>query len=168
MYYRIMANTGFRRNEAASLTPESFALDDPEQPHIIVEAAYSKRRKRDTQPITREFAELLRPWLAGRSVAKPVIDFPKWMNLERVFRADCEAAGIEPVDGEILGVHSLRRFYITSVVRSAGLAVGQDLARHSTPALTKKYADLDMTDYRKGLAGLPPVAAEKKEQKKIG
>ncbi len=167
MYYRIMANTGFRRSEAASLTLDSFALDDPQQPTITIEAAYSKRRRRDTQPINRDFAELVRPWLATKGAGKRVFTFPKWMNIERVFRADCKAAGIEPAEGEVLGVHSLRRFYITSVVRGAGLAVGQDLARHSTPALTKKYSDLTIDDYRKGLAALPTVA-KATEQKKTG
>jgi integrase len=167
MYYRIMANTGFRRNEAASLTPESFDLDNREQPTITIEAAYSKRRRRDTQPINRDFAELVRPWLATKAKGKRIFEFSKWMGIERVFRADCKAAGIEPAEGEILGVHSLRRFYITSVVRGAGLAVGQDLARHSTPALTKKYADMTIDDYRKGLAALPTVA-KKIEQKRIG
>lgn len=168
MYYRLMANTGFRRSEAASLTAESFALDDPQQPHITVAAAYSKRRKRDTQPITHDFAEALRPWLASKTPGKRVFALPKWMGVERVFRADCKAAGIVAEKGVRLGAHSLRRFYITSIVRAAGLAVGQELARHSTPTLTKKYTDLDIADYRRGLAGLPQVKSGAKQQRRIG
>ena len=47
--YRLALGTGFRRNELASLTPESFDLDsDP--PTVTVEAAYSKHRREDVQP----------------------------------------------------------------------------------------------------------------------
>jgi integrase len=168
MWYRLMANTGFRRAEAASLTPESFDLDNKEQPTVTVEAGYSKRRRRDSQPITREFAGVLRLWLMDKESDGRVFDFPKWSNVERVFKQDCKAAEISAPDGVRLGMHSLRRFYITHVVRGAGLAAGQDLARHSDPALTKKYADLTMDDYRKGLAALPKSPERPAEQKKTG
>ncbi len=63
MLYRVAVGTGFRVNELFSLTPRSFDLDaDP--PTVTVEAAYSKRRRRDVQPI--------RPGLglAGSSLAE--------------------------------------------------------------------------------------------------
>jgi integrase len=111
---------------------------------------------------------VLRPWLNGKSAGERVFDFPKWSNVERVFKQDCKAAEITAPGGVRLGMHSLRRFYITHVVRGAGLAAGQDLARHSDPALTKKYADLTMDDYRKGLAALPKSPDKSAEQKKTG
>lgn len=165
MFYRVMAYTGFRRSESLSLVPEAFDLD-ARHPTITVEAGYSKRRRRDTQPIPTDFAELLRPWLKEKTPGKPVFDFPEWMNVERVFRADCAAAGIKPGENEILGVHSLRRFYITSIIRAGGLAVAQDMARHSTPTLTKQYSDLELRDYQKGLTGLPPAAEPAQAAKK--
>ena len=45
--YMVAAYTGFRAAELASLTPESFDLDHRS---VTVEAGYSKRRRRDTQP----------------------------------------------------------------------------------------------------------------------
>jgi len=67
MVYRLAVSTGLRASELRSLTPESFDLD-AEQPAVAVGAAYSKRRRKDLQPIRRDVAELLRSWLAGRPV----------------------------------------------------------------------------------------------------
>jgi len=54
--YCVALGTGFRANELRSLTRQSFALDaDP--PTITVEAGYSKRRRRDCQPIPPALAE---------------------------------------------------------------------------------------------------------------
>ena len=156
MYYRIMAYTGFRKGEAASLTPESFNLAS-DAPTITVEASYSKRRRRDVQQIPVGMVPHLSEWLKGKTPLEPVFKIDPWMNLNKVFRLDCKAAGVVPGDKERLGVHSLRRFYITSVIRSGGLAVAQRMARHSTPGLTAQYADLDDQDILKGLSGLPPV-----------
>jgi integrase len=168
MYYRVMAYTGLRKSEAASLTPESFRLEE-DDPGVTVEAAYSKRRRRDSIPLKNDLVPVLRTWLATKPANRPVFRLPKWMNLERVFRNDCKAAGIVAAEGERLGVHSLRRFFITSVVRAGGLAVGQDLARHSTPMLTKAYVDLDIRDHMKGIDGLPNVGKkESKQERRIG
>ena len=65
------AGTGFRANELRSLTPESFDLDaDP--PTVTVQAAYSKRRRDDVQPIRPDLADALRPWLASKAPGQPV------------------------------------------------------------------------------------------------
>lgn len=165
MYYRVMAYTGFRLSEAASLTPESFDLGNPAT--ITVEAGYSKRRRRDEQIIPQDVAAVIRPWLKDKKPGERLFPVTKW-TLKKTFLADCKAAGIEAAEGERLGIHSLRRFYITSVVRGGGLAVAQQLARHSTPKLTAKYTDLELHDLQRGIAGLPPAKVAKAEQKKIG
>ncbi len=65
------AGTGFRANELRSLTPESFDLAaDP--PTVTVEAAYSKRRRDDIQPIRPDLAAALRSWIAGKAPGRPV------------------------------------------------------------------------------------------------
>ncbi len=161
-FYEVLANTGFRKGEALSLVPESFALDG-DDPFVVVAAAYSKRRRRDEQLVSPDFAASIRPWLATKEPRKPIFAFPRRMGFERIFRGDCKAAGITvrgKKGGEILGLHSLRRLAITSVGRAAGLAVAQTFARHSTPTLTKKYMDLTSHDLRKGLSGLPKVTEE--------
>lgn len=165
MYYRIMAYTGFRLSEAASLTPESFNLGNPAT--VTVQAGYSKRRRRDEQLIPQDVAAVIRPWLKDRPAGERLFPITKW-TLRKTFLADCKAAGIEAAAGERLGLHSLRRFYITSVVRGGGLAVAQQLARHSTPKLTAKYTDLELHDLERGIAGLPAVEGKKAERKRIG
>jgi site-specific recombinase XerD len=71
MLYLVTANTGFRASEMASLTADSFDLDgDP--PTVTVAAAYSKRKRKDEQPIRPDLAAMLREFLAGRPPAAPV------------------------------------------------------------------------------------------------
>ena len=68
--YRLALGTGFRANELRSLAPEAFDLDG-ETPTVTVAAAYSKRRRDDVQPIRRDLAEALRPWLASKAPGSP-------------------------------------------------------------------------------------------------
>jgi integrase len=151
---RIMAYTGLRVSEARSLKPESFNLDIG---MLTLEAAYSKHRKQDEIPLRADFVELIRPWLASKPPGEKLFPFPRGADLPRVFLKDCATAGIESPDGVKLGMHSFRRWFITHAVRAGGLADAQSAARHSTPALTKKYADLTRADRDKTLSGLPPV-----------
>jgi integrase len=155
MYYRVQAYTGLRVSEAKSLTRESFNL---ETGFVTVEAAYSKHRRKDSQPLRADLIAKLRPWLDTKTAGR-VFEFGKHANLHRIFKADCKAAGIEAKAAERVGMHSLRRFYITHVVGAGNLATGQRLARHSDPKLTAKYVDLNAADYEKALAGLPSLAA---------
>ncbi len=162
MYWAVMAYTGLRRREAASLTPDSFDLRDG---FITVDAAYSKNRRRDSLPIPADVAVMLAAWLKDKPKRQRVFPFSPHWSCEELFRADCAAAGITPSHGERLGVHSLRRFYITHCVKTSGLAVAQRLARHSTPTLTMSYTDLSMPDYGKAIDSLPKVEQEGKGRK---
>lgn len=49
--YKLALGTGLRASEIASLTPRSFHLDDPSEAVVVVDAAYSKHRREDHQPI---------------------------------------------------------------------------------------------------------------------
>ena len=61
MLYRTAAFTGLRASELASLTRRSFDLAaDP--PTVTVEAAYSKRRRRDVLPVHPDLAARLAAW----------------------------------------------------------------------------------------------------------
>jgi integrase len=88
MLYHIAVGTGFRAKELRSLTPASFQLaSDP--PTVTVGAAYSKRGRADTQPIRKDLAYLLRPWL--KSCSDSVFArLPK--HTARMIRADLNAA----------------------------------------------------------------------------
>ncbi|MCK4871140.1 MAG: tyrosine-type recombinase/integrase [Phycisphaerales bacterium] len=156
--YRLALGTGFRVGELRSLTPASFELDG-EPPAVTVEAAYSKRRRRDVQPIRRDLAETMRPWLNGAR-DEPVFPMPD--KLAVMMRADLDAAGIPYHDdsGRVADFHSLRHSYITRLIQSgASVKAAQTLARHSTPALTiGRYAHVQLHDLSAALDGLPASA----------
>jgi integrase len=177
MFYRIMAFTGLRKSEAASLTLESFNIEFEQEQigykhvriecaggTVMVEAGYSKRRRKDVIPLRPDFARLLSFWLFDKPSGVPLFTLPA--NWQRLFLNDCKAAGIVAAEGTVLGVHSFRRFFITSVIRAGGLAAAVELARHSDPKLTKKYADLSLADLNKGLSGLPAVGGREQHKKK--
>jgi integrase len=163
--YRVAMATGFRANEVFTLTPESFALDG-DTPTITVRAGYSKRGKRtgrdDVQPITRAMADAIRPLLEGRPEGKPVAPFPADKAAE-ILAADCEAAGIAPLDekGRVVDIHSLRHSYVTNLV-AAGVnpKVVQKLARHSSITLTMDvYTTTDDAELRAALEGTRTTGA---------
>jgi integrase len=116
MAYRTALGSGFRAGELRSLTPESFDLDgDP--PTVTVAAAYSKRRRRDVQPIRRDLAERLRTWLADKPAGVPVLNLPD--KAATMLRVDLDAAGIAYRDdaGRVADFHSLRHTFITNLTQ---------------------------------------------------
>lgn len=62
MAYLISISTGLRRKELASLTRQSLRLDDKD-PLVVVEAAFSKHRRRDVVRLTKSLLPVLRTWL---------------------------------------------------------------------------------------------------------
>jgi len=183
MVYRLALGTGFRAKELRSLTPESFDLEG-EPPTVTVNAAYSKRRREDTQPIRPDLADLLRPWLAGRSAGQPVFaNLPG--DTARMLRSDLAAAreawieaapadpdrdGRERSDflkyqntaGEVADFHSTRHTYISGIVAgNASVKTAQELARHSTPTLTiGRYSHARLHDLQGALEALPSLDAK--------
>src|SRR3954468_15081096 len=71
MMYVVAGMTGLRAGELASLTPESFILDS-DTPVVVVEAAYSKHRRRDEVPLHPELVGELRTWLADKPGDEPL------------------------------------------------------------------------------------------------
>lgn len=65
MMYILSAWTGYRKGEIGSLTKRSIRLDD-NPPTVTVAAAYSKRKRQDTQVLHPELAARLRAWLATK------------------------------------------------------------------------------------------------------
>lgn len=157
MLYRLLANTGLRISEAASLAPGSFKTVFPDAiaVSVCVDASISKHRERDEIPIPIQFGVKLGRWVDDRSPCPRL--FPNCNSAKslRQFKADCGKAGIVAHEGERLGFNCLRRFYITTVVRAGGLAAGSQLARHKSLAMTRRYVDLSRPDLDKALAGLP-------------
>ena len=179
MCYRVAAATGFRASELRSLTIDSFDLDaDP--PTCTVEAGYSKRRKRDVQPLPAALVEPLRAWLTTCEPGKPVFnliarDTARMLRsgLAAARKAWLAAAGKEPNavqeqmqasdfllysdrHGHVADFHSLRVLFISRVV-TGGVSVkeAQTLARHSTPLLTMNiYSRATLLDVAGAVSGL--------------
>jgi integrase len=155
MLYRLAMFTGFRANEIRNLTPERFNLDG-NPPTITCLAGFSKRGKRsgrdDVQPLRREDAAILKPWLATRKPGEPVLDVPE--KTAKLLRHDLRAAKI-PFEDKLATVdfHALRGTYITHLVRSGiNPKIVQKLARHSTITLTlDRYTTLDESDVTEAL-----------------
>ena len=178
MAYRTAIGTGFRASELRSLTTASFELDrDP--PTVTVSAAYSKRRRKDVQPIRRDLADLLRPWLAERPRdERPFARLPKstgrmlckdlaaarkrWIaegktEAEQKRREESEFLRYEDSAGRFADFHAMRHTYISGIVAGgASVKTAQELARHSDPRLTiGRYSHARLHDLQRALDALP-------------
>jgi integrase/recombinase XerD len=187
MLYLVGGATGLRASELASLTPAAFALDaDP--PVVVVEAAYSKHRRRDEVPLHPDLVPELAKWLAGKPAGAPV--WPgKWAKHNEgcdMIRRDLgvaraawigeavtpeEQAGREESDflvyrdrdGRVADFHAIRHTFVTDLVR-AGVSPkdAKELARHSTITLTMdRYSHVTVKDTAAAVARLTlPIAPE--------
>ena len=177
MCYRLAAATGFRANELRSLTTDSFDLDAT-PPTCTVEAGYSKRRKRDVQPLPDALVEPLRGWLAGFDPGEHVFsgiagDTARMLRSDltaarsawlAVARSEAEQQEMRATDfllysdrqGHVADFHSLRVLFISRVVAGgASVKEAQTLARHSTPLLTMNtYSRATLLDVAGAVSGL--------------
>jgi integrase len=158
MLYLLAANSGFRCSELASLTPESFDLTS-DSPSVTVEAAYSKRRREDTQPLPRDAATVLATWLRGKPVqellwpgdwtnhAAKMVKFDlaaardAWIEKaptekEKEARQKTDVLVFSDAADRVFDFHSLRHQYVSNLA-AAGVhpKIVQTLARHSTITL---------------------------------
>ena len=157
--YLLSYLTGLRRNEIASLTPRSFALD-AETPTVTVQAASSKHRRKDLLPLHPELAVMVREWINGLSPSEKL--FPKlarrrtWLMVKK----DLGRIGI-PYENEegIADFHAAgRHTHITELLRNgASLPEAQKLARHSDINQTMKYTHIGLSDQSRAVAKLPVV-----------
>ncbi|NQT54511.1 tyrosine-type recombinase/integrase [bacterium] len=69
--YRVALGTGLRASELRSLTPQSSALGDLDKARVVVEAGYSKHRRRDVLPIRRDVAEAVAAYTKGTAPTAP-------------------------------------------------------------------------------------------------
>ena len=164
MLYTVAGYSGFRASELASMALTSFDLDG-KPPTVTVEAGYTKRKRRDKQPLPPWLAEQLRLWLAARPEEKTKIWPGRWPEkAAKMLRGDLEAAEIPYTDemGRVFDFHSLRHQFISSLA-TAGVhpKVAQQLARHSTITLTlDRYTHLALGEVAGALDQLPIVPLE--------
>jgi integrase len=140
--YLTACGTGFRVQELASLTPESFRLD-AQPPTATVKARIDKRRKKATQPLPAGVVTALREYLRGKRPSEPQWPRTWWRRAAEMLQIDLAAAGVPysvpGPDGTPLyaDFHGLRHTYITYLA-NAGVSPkhAQELARHSDIRLT--------------------------------
>jgi integrase len=158
LIYTLAANTGFRASELASLTPSSFNFG-VKPPIVTVEAAYSKHRREDEQPLRADVAELMKQYIVGKALNQPLWPGSWTEAAAEMVRHDLEAAGIPYKDEKerVFDFHSLRGQFITSLA-AGGVhpKVAQVLARLSTITLTMDfYTHVDVLDVAGALDKLP-------------
>ena len=149
--YLVSYLTGLRRRELGSLTPESFDLKS-KHPTLVVDAANSKHRKRDTLPLHAELVRLLNDWLPRLQPNEPL--FPKlgkrkaWLMVKK----DLERVGIPYRNAEgVADFHAAgRHSYVTGLLRNgASLPEAKELARHSDVKMTMRYTHIGLDDQAK-------------------
>ena len=157
MTYQLAVETGLRVGEIRSLTPASFDMEST-PPTVTVEAAYSKHRREDVQPIRPAFCVDLRDYLADRPTEAPAFKLPE--KTAKMLRADLAGAReswIEEAEtekakedrrrsdflayrdhsGRFADFHSLRHTFISNLANGGVHPKdAQSLARHSTITLT--------------------------------
>ncbi len=180
--YALAFASGLRRNEIRTLTRASFNLaGDP--PTVTVEAAYSKHRRQDVQPLPVDVAEILASHLAEANPSRPLPLPDKTAAMLREDMADARAQWIsdpsetpavrkaraedpdflQPKDsaGLVLDFHSFRHGYVTAICRAnVSPRVMMAMARHSDPRLTmKRYSRVGVADTAAALGALPRLSA---------
>jgi integrase/recombinase XerC len=162
--YALACATGFRAGGLASLTPECFDLD-PAGPIVTLPAQADKSRRGKEQPIPADVADLMRAYLVGKPPGQPVWPgtWAKFRVGALMLRRDLEAAGIPyevpGPDGSLFAdFHALRHSYLTLGGRAGiDLRTLQELAGHSTSALTERYTHVRMRDLAGAVEKLPSI-----------
>jgi integrase len=161
--YTLAANTGFRSGELASLTPGSFNFAAIPAT-VTVEAGYSKRRRKDVQPLRADVAAMMKTYLTGKPKGAPVWPGTWHDRAAEMLRGDLDAADIPYQDdaGRYFDFHAMHGQFI-SLLAAQGVhpKVAQPLARHSTITLTMDYyTHLDVLDVTGALDKLPALPGD--------
>ncbi len=159
MAYLISISTGLRRNELANLTRCSFRLDDKD-PVVIVEAAFSKHRRRDVVRLSNRLLPVLRTWLSGIPAEETIFPRLAKRKSHKMISHDLAVAGIEykTPDGKFKDWHALRHASITRAWSSDAKAnVIKDLARHSDIRQTLAYSHTTEIDLRNAVDNIPEL-----------
>jgi len=177
---------GYRASELASLTPTAFDLNS-EPATVTLAAADEKRRRGAVQPLPPGLADLLRPWVEGKSPDDRLWPGP-WADQKRAgrfLRLDLSAARAawleetkdeaerteleksdflkwEDSQGRFADFHSLRHTYLSQLGRSgASPKAMQLLARHSTVELTLgRYTHAGLFDLAAAVDRLPRLPVD--------
>lgn len=139
------------------MTRQSLRLDDKDS-LVIVEAAFSKHRRRDVVRLTKSLLPVLRAWLSGIPAEQAIFPRLAKRKSHKMIRFDLEAAGIDykTPDGKFKVWHALRHAFITRAWKSNAKAnVVKDLARHSDIRQTLAYSHTTEIDLRNAVDNIP-------------
>ncbi len=187
--YLTACATGFRVSELASMTPDSFKLDG-DAPTATVQAACTKNRKLAVQPLPVDVAEALRGYLASKPAGALVWSGTWTVKAAKMIRGDLKQArkewlqsfqnarqrseaeqsdflAYQDAEGRYVDFHALRHSFIT-MIGKAGVSPRehQDLARHSSYALTSRYSHSRFYDLAAAVQALP-IPTDGRESKSL-
>lgn len=179
LVYKVLALTGLRKGELASITIGQVWLDG-RQPYLDLKAKDEKAGRGAQIPIRKDLADEIKTFLRKKLMSKksllpklplnaPLFYIPK--DFIKIFNRDLIAAGISKCDdrGRTLDIHALRHTFGTHLSK-AGVAprVAQAAMRHSSIDLTMNiYTDPTLLDVAGAINALPKFTASQSNSAKI-
>jgi len=177
LIYKVLALTGLRKSELASITLAQLWLDE-KHPFIELKATDEKNARGSQIPLRKDLVAELRDFLAEKrrrtgtvlSAKTKLFTIPR--GLVGIFDRDIAAAGIDKHDdrGRSLDVHALRHTFGTHLSK-AGVPprVAQAAMRHSSLHLTMNiYTDPTLLDVAGAINALPSFTPESPISAQIG
>jgi len=164
--YTLARFTGLRRGELASLSVESFVLN-LQHPYLVIEAAYSKHRERDTIPLHPDVVPVILKGIALLVDGSLLFPLLKQRKTAKMIRHDLKQAGIAYCDehGKFADFHALRHGYITKLWESGARPdVIMSLARHRSLEMTMRYSHTDQSARIAAINSLTSPLADDAEQ----
>ena len=155
-------HTGLRRLELRTLEVREVRLGD-QPPRIVLRPRTAKSKKEQVIPLHPELVPVLRSCCAGKDSRDRVFSFLH----DRVVPEDIKAAGINPRDGEVTGLHSFRKGMATELaLNGVDEATAQKLLRHSDPRLTRNvYTDARLLPLASSVARIRAVTGNSGDEK---
>jgi len=175
LIYKVLALTGLRKGELASITIGQVWLDG-KQSYLDLKAKDEKAGRGAQIPLRKDLADEIKSFLRKKSTQfgklpfdAPLFYIPK--DFIKIFDRDLSAAGISKCDdrGRTLDIHALRHTFGTHLSK-AGVAprVAQAAMRHSSIDLTMNiYTDPTLLDVAGAINALPKFGASQSNSIKI-
>ncbi len=178
LVYKVLALTGLRKGELASITLGQLWLDE-RYPHLELKASDEKSGRGSQIPLRKDLVAELQDFITEKrrrsnrnvsSAKTKLFTIPR--GLVGIFDRDIAAAGIPKYDdrGRSLDIHALRHTFGTHLSK-AGVPprVAQAAMRHSSLHLTMNiYTDPTLLDVAGAVNALPSFAAESPKTANIG
>jgi integrase len=159
LIYLVAACTGLRKSEIGSLTPASFRLS-PDDPHLVVDAGHSKRRRRDFVRLHPQLVPRIQEALAGYPIREPLFANLKGKKTHKMIQHDLKVAEIpyQNSDGDFRDFHALRHTFISRAWLSGATAnVVKELARHADLRETLHYSHAGGAELRRAVDAIPAL-----------